>query len=222
MAIFWAYKYANQEVKDLKTTYMFYWNWINFCCKATIASMEMHNQEKVAAATKIAQETAHEAAEALAEANEKLAYEQSEHDKAIQELADEMEARVKVWMTLQIVSCNLDPDWDHSCCIRNFTYDTSYEHLYQDTKLSLRKNPLTIFHLIHRSLVDYLFSPICGMKRQVAKNAGGARQPRSFTIGQRSPRTRIWTYKRIDGRNHWWRNWGTTSQVSFPSIQIPK
>ena len=58
--------------------------------------MELHNQEKVAAATKMAQETSHEAAEALAEANEKLAYESAEHEKAIQELADEMEARIKV------------------------------------------------------------------------------------------------------------------------------
>ena len=64
--------------------------------KSFDAALELHNQEKVAAATKLVQESAHEAAEALAEANEKLAYESAEHEKAIQELADEMEARVKV------------------------------------------------------------------------------------------------------------------------------
>lgn len=82
--------------------------------QAQVASIELHNQEKVAAATKMAQETAREAAEALAEANEKLAYESAEHDKAIQELADEMEAKVKVkifmiytfWQSTKLVFSN--------------------------------------------------------------------------------------------------------------------
>ena len=54
------------------------------------------SQDKLTSVSKIAQESAREAADALAEANEKLAYEASEHDKAIQELADDMEARIKV------------------------------------------------------------------------------------------------------------------------------
>ena len=77
--------------------------------QAHIAALEVHNQEKIAAVSKLNQEAAREASEALAEANEKLAYESAEHDKAIQELADEMEVRIKVRsVTLKVVAIMQD------------------------------------------------------------------------------------------------------------------
>ena len=58
--------------------------------------MEAHSQEKVAAAAKAAQETAAEAAATVAEAERRAAEAAAAHDRVLQEVGEELMARIKV------------------------------------------------------------------------------------------------------------------------------